>query len=208
MEEITYRIYYTKRCKECLNLLNVIINERIQRMFIPISIDEFSEDELIKLSSQLNVFPTIIISSQTKSTAFQGPRECSQWLNSFLQNRRMSIMQRVSQQRKLMARKHYLNKMKNDSVMEYNEEEMSGVSDSYTFNTSIDLAHDKNFVPVGQEDNFNIVTPQNRFNKLNYKDIRNKISDMEKERKVSENDISSFLEKEQIRTILNKSSYQ
>lgn len=206
MDQIYYRIYYTKRCKDCLQLLNVIMNEGIQKMFILICLDELSQEQLISLSSQLNLFPTIIISNEKRSEAYQGPQECSQWLNTFLQNRRLSIMQRVTQQRRLIARKQYLEKMKNDGVMEFNEEEMDGITDSYAFNTTIDLAHSKNFIPVGQEENFNIVTPQNRFSKLDYKTVKSKLSDIEKERNLDVNDITSFLEKEQIRSILMKTN--
>tara|TARA_Y100000780_G_C13619207_1_gene391854 strand:+ start:288 stop:914 length:627 start_codon:yes stop_codon:yes gene_type:complete len=202
--KIYYRIYYTKKCNECLKLMNVIINEGITPMFILICLDSLSSKEIGIIAKQINLFPTIIISHENRNEVYDGPVKCSQWLNTFIKNRRMSIINNVNQRRKMIAKKQLELKLKNDGINEYNEDEMEGIADEYAYNTNMDIYQSKNFIPVGKEEYYNIITPQNQLNKMDVKNVRDKLSELEKTRNNDFNEINKFLEKEQINTVMNK----
>ena len=150
------RLFYSVKCNECMNLLQVITNENIIKMFIPVCLDNFSSSQISTLS--IKEIPAIVISSEnTTPIVYEGPQNCSSWLNSFIINRRKNLIQQVENNRKnIQQAQNELSKNEGGAI-EYNENEMEGISDTYAYNNA-ELAQPKNYVLVGNEDKQHIVT--------------------------------------------------
>ena len=150
------RLFYSTKCEECMNLWQVIKNENISKMFTPVCIDTFNSKQLETIAIKL--VPAIVISSENQpSSIFEGTMKCSQWLTSFTINRRRNLALQVNEQRKLIQKAQAQDRIQNEGALEYNEAEMEGISDSYSYN-NIELYQPKNFVTVGNEEHAKIVT--------------------------------------------------
>jgi hypothetical protein len=158
------RLYYSKKCKECMNLWQVICNEDIAKMFVLVCIDTMSSDEIIKLS--VKKVPSIVVSVDNKPPGvFEGPAMCSGWLTNFTLTRRQNIANSVNEQRKMIQKTHAMARDQSGGPLDYSETEMDGTTDIYSY-TNSDIAQPKNFVPIGMEHAFHIKTPDLKEGKL------------------------------------------
>ena len=198
------RIFYSEKCQDCMNLLNVIFNERIQRMFFYVCLDNMTTEQLMQIS--FKVVPAISISSQNHNTVvYEGPIECSKWLNSFIYNRRMNIKQQIDQQRRLLQKERVAARKEDGGVIEYNEDEMDGISDGYAYKDT-DLYQAKSFVPVGQEGFFNITTLQANESSMSKEDMMAQLSEINKQRSNTDNELKNIMERKQIEAVFNNNN--
>lgn len=196
------RLFYSTRCGECMNMLSVIKNEDIMNIFKLICLDNMSAEQCSKL--QINEIPAIVISDAIhKPSIFEGPQRCSQWLNNFTINRRKNMIQQVEQQRRLIQKAHIEAREKEGGPLEYNEAEMSGMTDNYSYHNT-ELAQPKNFALIGSEQNINISTPQINETKIDRNQMNKNLKDIEYKRKQENTEIISLMEREQINTIVSK----
>jgi len=182
-----------------MNLLQVITNENIIKMFIPVCLDNFSSSQISSLS--IKEIPAIVISSEnTIPIVYEGPQNCSSWLNSFIINRRKNLINQVENNRKNIQ--HAQNELRKNEggAIEYNETEMEGISDSYSYNNT-ELAQPKNFVLVGNEDKQHIVTVNENENKFNKNELRARMSELEMQRNTDTKEYVNFMEQSQIQKI-------
>lgn len=203
------RVFYSNKCKECMNLWQVIWNEGINRMFIPVCLDNFSPKELAQMKSSIREIPAIVISMENQPSAiYQGPVECSRWLTSFTLNRRKNLAQQVDQQRRLIQKAQAVAKAQEGGIVEYTEAEMEGISDTYSYNDT-ELSNAKNYVMVGDEDKCVILTPQVSENKVNVVDMRRELAELENQRNTDKQEFMQLMEQNQIRAVINNgNNYQ
>lgn len=195
------RLFYSKKCNECMNVWQVIQNENIVKMFILICVDDFSSKEISTLS--IKEVPAIVVSAENQRPAiFEGPIKCSQWLTNFTINRRRNLAQQVEQQRKLIQKAHTNIRVQEGGPVEYTEAEMDGVSDAYSYN-NIDIGQAKNFVMVGDEENQFIRTPQMFENKIDMDKMRKELSTLESSRQSDNQQFMKIMEQNQIQSIIN-----
>lgn len=195
------RLYYTKRCNECLNLLRVIQNEGIERMFIYMCLDEFSAADISKLS--IKVLPSIVVSIENQNpSVYEGPQRCSQWLTDFTINRRRNLAQQVEQQMRMIQKTHATIRQQEGGPIEYTEAEMDGIGDSYAYN-NIDICQPKNFVIVGTEDKSFIRTPNMEEGKVNLTELERRLDAIEKSRNNDRDQFMKNMEQNQINAIFN-----
>lgn len=195
------RIFYSEKCSGCLNLWNIIYSEGITRMFIPICVDNFSAKELSQL--KLLMVPAIVISGANQSPViYEGLNQCSQWLSTFIYNRRLNIKQRVEQQRRLIQKQQILSRIKDEGATEYVDTEMEGISDSYSYNNT-DLYQPKNFVNIGDEINCRIITPNFEQNKIHEEEMLRQLRDLETNRKSDNQKFMQLMEQNQIKAVFN-----
>jgi hypothetical protein len=170
-------------------------------MFVPICLDNLSSKKISQL--KIKEVPAIVVSCENSpSSIFEGPQQCSQWLTSLMYNRRKNICERVEKQRKFIQKKQAEMRSLEGGAIEYNAEEMDGISDNYAYNMT-DLCQPKNFVQIGSEDKYNIVTPQTTCNKIDMLTMKKQLANLETSRKNDNNKFSDIMEKQQIQTILN-----
>jgi hypothetical protein len=195
------RLFYSNKCQECMNLCQVIFNEGIVRMFIPVCLDNFNSKQIASLS--IKQIPAIVVSAENQQTAvFEGPQQCSAWLTSFTLNRRRNIAQRVEEQRRLIQKNHAIARAQEGGPSEYTEAEMDGVSDSYSYNGT-ELCQPKNYVMVGTEESCAIPTPQvNHEGKIDMEDMRRRLADLESARKADNQQYMSLMEQNQIKAVV------
>uniref|UniRef100_A0A6C0DZ06 Thioredoxin-like fold domain-containing protein n=1 Tax=viral metagenome TaxID=1070528 RepID=A0A6C0DZ06_9ZZZZ len=195
------RVFYSVKCSECMNLLQVITNENIIKMFIPVCLDNFTSSQISTLS--IKEIPAIVISNNnTPPIIYEGPQQCSTWLNSFIVNRRKNLIQQTEANRKNIQQAQNELRKNEEGAIEYNENEMEGISDSYSYN-NVDLAQPKNFVMVGNEDKQHIVTVNENESKFSKNELRAKMSDLNIQRNIDTKEYSQFMEQSQIQKIVN-----
>lgn len=194
------RLFYSVKCNECMNLLQVITNENISKMFIPICLDKYTSTQISTLS--IKEIPAIVISSDNnKPSVFEGPQQCSNWLNSFIVNRRKNIVNNVENNRKNIQQAQNDIRKNEDGAIEYNENEMEGVSDNYAY-SNVDVAQPKNYVLVGDEGNQHIVTANETENKLDKNGMRKQLMDLEMKRTTDTKEYVNIMEQSQIQKIV------
>ena len=195
------RLFYSKKCNECMNLWQVIQNENIIKMFIPVCVDDFTSQQLSTLS--MKEVPSIVVSAENQKPAiFEGPVKCSQWLTNFTINRRRNLAQQVDQQRKLIQKTHANIRVQEGGPVEYTEAEMDGISDTYSYN-NVDIGQAKNFVMVGDEANHFIRTPQMVENKIDTELMRRQMNELDTARTADNQQLMKIMEQNQIRSIIN-----
>lgn len=195
------RLFYSNRCNECMNLWQVINNEGIVKMFIPVCVDNFTSEQFQNIS--IKKVPAIVVSAENQRPAiFEGPVKCSQWLNNFTINRRQNLIRQVDQQRRLIQKAHVSARTQDNGPLEYSEAEMGGVGDEYAY-TGTDLSQPKNFIPVGQEENYFISTPLMNENKIDMNTLKRNLADLENSRSNENQQFMQMMEQNQIRAVIN-----
>lgn len=199
------RLFYSTKCNECMNLLQVIINEGINDIIIKVCLDKLSSKELQQLGSSIREVPTIAVSMGEKIDVFEGPMRCSQWLTNFTLNRRKNLAQQIEHNRRLIQKEHAVQRMREGGPLEYCENEMDGVSDNYAY-TATDLFQPKSFVMVGNEDSSRIITFTNVNNeKLDDSAMRRYIAEQESARDRDNQEMKRIMEQKQIQAVINNS---
>lgn len=194
------RLFYSNRCEECMNLWQVIYNEGIVKMFIPICIDKFTSAQYQQLS--IKEVPAIVISAENQRPAIhEGPVRCSRWLTNFTLNMRKSLAHQVDQQRKLIQRAHVEARTQNSGPMDYIEAEMDGISDGYAYN-KLDIGQPKNFVPVGNENAYIIKTPLLNEGKIDTDTLKRQLAELETSRQSDNQQFMKTMEDKQIRAVV------
>lgn len=199
------QLFYSNKCSACVELLAVIINEGIQRIFVPVCLDDMNSSELVIFLSKLRIekIPAIIITEgNLQPTVLEGALQCSQWLNTMIQNRRNNIKQIVENQRRAIQKTQTALRMKNESALEYVPDEMDGVSDSYAYTTT-DMYQPKNYVPHGCENGYLVVTPQVMETKINKDELTRQMSSLEQTREADKMELQKIMEQNQIAAIMH-----
>ena len=194
------RIYYSKKCKECMNLWQVICNEGIAKMFTLVCIDTMSSNEILQLS--IKKVPSIVVSDDNqKLSVFEGPNMCSGWLTSFTLSRRQNLANTVNEQRKMIQKTHSIARDQNNGPLDYSEAEMDGTTDLYSY-TNSDIAQPKNFVPIGMEHAFQIKTPELNENKLDNATAKRYIAEAENTINRDTEEFRRNMEQNQIKAVI------
>jgi len=181
-----------------------MFNEGIQRMFIPVCLDNSTSEEVYKIMTSLKIetLPTIVISAENQQPMiFEGPVQCSQWLTNFTLNRRKNIVQDVEKQRRLIQRAQIIARNQ-DGTDGFAEAEMDGISDAYSYNAT-EIGQPKNFVMVGDEDKYNIMTPQLVEGKIDMKTMKRQMAELESARDTDKRQLMQIMEQNQINAVMN-----
>ena len=198
-----FQLFYSHKCKACQELINVIVNEGIMRMFVPICLDNMSQSDIIRMN--FKYVPTIIVIGDNKQTTiYEGPEKCGPWINTLIQRRRSQIKQYAENQRRNVQKINntFAN---NTSALEYITDEMEGVTDGYAF-VATDLYQPKNFVPIGQETNFNLLTPQDKEIKINQNEMDAHLNELATHRDKDVTTMQKIMEQNQIKTIMSNAT--
>lgn len=195
------RLFYSKKCPECMNLIQVIYNEGIVLMFTLVCLDNYSSKQIASYS--IKQVPAIVINAENQLPAiYEGPVRCSQWLTNFTSNRRRNLAQQVELNRRLVQKTHANIRTQEGGPIEYTDAEMDGVSDGYSYNNT-DLYQPKNFVMVGNEENCFIRTPQLVEGKVDIETMRRQMTDLESNRQNDNQQFMKIMEQNQIKAVVN-----
>lgn len=200
-------IFYSSKNTGCFNLMTIMENEGMLRMFTLRSIDNMSDNEIARLG--LRAVPTILFINNGKKGIYEKD-EAFKWVNNIIENRRQNIIKRTENNRRLIQ----MNTMKNnirEGLFEYNINESEGISDAYSYwkddiTQDIDVAQPKSFLPFGRDEQYTIMTiPEDKNNKLKLtKELQNKMmSNLESSRKQQDQQIESCIENQLIDKVVN-----
>jgi hypothetical protein len=195
------RLFYTNRCNECKNIIQVINNEGILNMFTMVCLDEMTANQIANI--KIKKLPSIVISYPNgKPNIYEGPNECSVWLNNFTLNRRKNLANQIQQNMKLIQKANMEYRQK-DNILEYIGSEMEGTSDDYAcIIIDSNIPQPKNCVMIGNESN-HIVTPQVNEEKITPINMKRKLIDVEANRKNDNEEFMKEMELNQIRAVVN-----
>lgn len=198
-------VFYSSNNSGCYNLMKIMENEGMLNMFTLKSIDDMSENEIVKLG--LRSVPTIVFVNNGQKGIYE-KEDAFKWVNNIIANRRQNIMKRTENNRKLIQQNSIQN-IKN-GLFEYNANESQGISDSYSYwkddiNQDINTAQPKSFLPFGRDSQYTIMTiPENKNNihKLD-KDSQNKmVANLKNTRDRQDEQIKDIFTNEQIDKVL------
>jgi len=199
MNTIEYRLFYANSDKESMNIYNIIMQNGMTRLFQMTDVTQLSMDQLSNL--QMKTVPTIVISSpNNRPEVYDGPKNCSVFLNTLIINRRASQIQETEARMKIIQKAQRDARLVSEGPSEYSEAEMSGVSDNYSY-MQTDMAQAKSFVLVGQEDATTVITPQLKESKINKNQMSADLSSLQKQREVDTKNFSNIMEQRQIDAI-------
>lgn len=202
MNQIEYRLFYANSDKESMNIYNIIMQNGMTRLFQLTDVTQLDMEQLAKL--QMKSVPTIVISSaNNRPEVYDGPKNCSIFLNNLILNRRASQIQETETRMKLIQKAQRDARIVNDGPAEYSEAEMSGTSDNYAY-MQTDMAQAKSFVLVGQEDATVVITPQINESKINKGQMLSDLSNLQKQRESDINNYKSMMEQRQIDAIFGQ----
>ena len=197
--QIKYTLFYAAGDPESMNIYNIILQNELGRLFEATDVTKMSVSELERL--QMKNLPTIVVSSaNSRPDVRDGPRECAQFLNTMIVNRRATQIQEAETRMKMIQRAQKESRLKTEGPSEYSEAEMAGTSDNYSYMQS-DVFQPKSFVLVGQEDSVNVVTPQLNESKISKKQMTSDLTSLERQRKQDLNSYKTNMEQKQIDAI-------
>jgi hypothetical protein len=139
---------------------------------------------------------------------FEGPQKCSEWLNSFIVNRRKNLAYMVDEKRRLIQKAQSAIRVQEGGPLEYNETEMDGIADNYSYN-AIDIAQPKSFMTIGDEDKHNIITFQNKSGKeekISSDLMKKQMITIENARNADNQKFAEIMEKSQIEAVINNAN--
>lgn len=202
---IEYRLFYASNDKESMNIYNIIIQNGLNRLFQDIDVIKLPMQELQNLS--MKTVPTIVVSSpQTRPDVYDGPKNCSLFLNNLIVNRRTSQIQETESRMQIIQKAQRDARMKSEGPAEYCEAEMTGTSDGYAY-MQTDMAQAKSFVLVGQEDDISVITPQCKEVKIGKRQMAADLVSLEKARNQDLTSYKSEMEQRQIDSIFSNGKF-
>lgn len=206
-------LYYSKNCEVCSNIMKIMHNNDLLKMFELKCIDNKTYDnEISKLG--ITHVPTILIVQTQGGRTMRGiysANDAFKWVDSILENRRQYQMKLADENRQLIQRNTTKNQLKY-GLYDYCPEEAEGISDAYAYfnkdeSKDIDAAQPKMFLPVGQDANFRVLTiPDDNKTKLSKKDQEQLMSKLTTQRTCQENQLKTMYEQQQIDCVLSNAN--
>lgn len=203
-------VFFHPKNQGCYNLMKLMENEGMIRMFELRSVENMSNEQLV--SYGINAIPTIVFINNGKKGIY-AKDDAFTFVNNMIQSRRQNIMKRTEQHRRLIQTNGMMNNIK-EGLFEYNSNESQGISDAYSYwkddmAQDIEVAQPKSFLQYGKDEQYNILTlPENPNNKFKLTaDMQTKmVGNIKQQRDQQEEQIKQVLEQQQIDKILNYNS--
>jgi len=177
-------IFYSKKCKDCCNLLNILQNENMISYFRLFCVD----DNMNKVPIEITYVPTMIVSTINKPLV---GKEAFEWVTKakfIRENTQKSLM-------KMM--------IENSGPLGWVDSEMNGISDSYAYK-SIDKAMSHSFQGFKDEkSNIIFTAPNEEVIKINKKDQQKYLEHI-KNNRINQDQDNIKVQKEQQYDILMK----
>ena len=198
-------IFYHPKNAGSFNLMKLMENEGMLRMFELKSVQGMSDEHLI--SYGIFSVPTIVFINNGNKGIYEKEKAFA-FVNNMIENRRQNIIRRTENHRRLIQTNGMMNNIK-DGLFEYNSNESQGVSDAYSYwkddiNQDIDIAQPKSFLQYGKDAQYSIMTlPENTKTKLNADTQNRLISNIKQQRDQQDGQLKQIMESQQIDKILN-----
>lgn len=182
-------IFYSRKCNNCKNLLNLLKNENLLGYFVLFCVD----GRLNEIPSHITVVPTMIVSNVNKPLV---GAETFNWVNKTKFLRQQNLM---SENKNIIMKQNLMNANNNDKIDGYEKDVMNGISDSFAF-TKKDVALPHSYVGVNN-DQISIFTAPEQ-GKINKDEQKKKINDIKKMRENQDSHYSEIMKKQQIHAVL------
>ena len=182
-------VFYSRYCNLCIDLLNILKNEKMIDYFRVVCIDNDLNN------SPVNMVPTMIVKGIPKP--LQG-KETIEWVKQtkFITQRRIMDMKKnmvVHNMMKIMMQ----NKKNGPAGF---TDEMKGFSDTFAY-TNVDQAQPHSFCGYKEEDKHTIFTAK-EVNKMNKHQLHKGISELEKNRAHEDQRTNEVMEKKQLMELI------
>jgi hypothetical protein len=182
-------VFYSRRCNLCIDLLNILKNEKMIDYFKLVCVDDDLERCPVKM------VPTMIIKGINKP--LQG-KETVQWVTQtkFITQKRIADMQKTLVQHNMMK---MMMQNKNSGPIGFSQE-LTGFSDQFAY-TTVDQPVPHAFVGYKDYEKNHIFTAK-EVGKLKDKEMKQIIATTEKTRKEEEIQNKELMEKRQLMELI------
>ncbi|AYV82174.1 MAG: hypothetical protein Homavirus13_3 [Homavirus sp.] len=184
-------LFYSKKCPTCINVLNLLQNEKLLGYFKLFCVDE----RLNNLPPYIKVVPTMVVSDINKPLVMQEIFEYIQRIKFMRQKNMMDMNKRIIQQ-------NLINTSQNtqSGPIGFKESEMSSISDTFAY-TQIDMPMAQSFVNVN--DKHAIFTPPLQKDEVMNKATQEQlINSLENTRKEQEKEYNALLKQKRLDAIM------
>ena len=223
-------LFYSNNCETCVNLINLMKEEKLLDMFKCADIEKMSMEELTRLG--LDGVPTILIinvsstGEQQKGVYVQ--EEACNWVENVINNRRLNMIKYTENTKKIIEMQEMKKRMQ-DGLLGYSSMETLGISDDYSFwsdkpeiDVNLDIAQAKSYLGY-DKDPAKFLQQYNQSRIMTIPDIegtkeekrklkgyvvtekeqKKMMDDLEKQRTSQLNTIKTNMQKEQINSVIN-----
>jgi len=199
-------LFYSSKCESSAKFIRIIEHRGLRPMFQLVSVDQMSNDDIIKI--QIQFTPMVMIRDQAgrNSSRYEG-KKAFEWLENLIRFREQNMAKMAEMnRRKILQANHQVAKEQNHNVISFFPLETQGVSDnfSYTSDALQEIAQPKSFMPYGKDGDFKIVTFNNERTKINEREMNTRLKDFESKYKDDTKNINSVVESQLKQTLINK----
>lgn len=185
-------IFYSRACPTCQNLLNVLQNENLLGNFKLFCVDE----RLNEVPPQIQVVPTMIVSSVNKPLVAQEIFEWIQKIKFIRQKNIMDMNRKIIQQNLIQLAEN------KSGPIPFRNSEMGSISDPFAYK-DIDNPMPQSFFNVGEEEKNGIFTaPEQKPISKNQQEQM--ISAIETMRSEQDNKYASVMKQDQLKAVLSQ----
>ena len=175
-------LFFSRKCPSCQNLMKILENEQLISNFKLFCVD----DNKGNIPPFIKMVPTMIVANVPKPLVAQETFNWVQQIKFFRQKAAMDTMQNQIIQQAM------LNKMKELSgPKEYVQQEMSGISDSFSF-VEKDKAFPHTYFGLGAEQKHTIFTVPEIEKKISKMDQTREIKNLENKRKDQDKNFEEY----------------
>jgi hypothetical protein len=198
-------LFWSRNCKTSIPLIQMLKSENLLGFFKLISVGNTNEDNitLAKAASMgLKIVPTMIVSDVEEPLVGAGTFE---WI------KRVKFLQQAHQtttNKKIIQQNISRFSNNDDTMLEFNPEEMLGISDKYAY-TKTDDAQSKSYVSINKDgEDKNVIFTAPEYSKINGNDQKRMVEDVQKARDDQVTNFSDVMKKQQIHAVIKNENSQ
>jgi hypothetical protein len=210
-------LYYSIKCDYSRNIMKLMENHGLNKMFEYRCVDNMSLEEITQL--QLNITPTLVMTNPNGKLQIYESEDAFVFIKNFLCSRRESLIKQAEATRKLIQSNNTKNNLK-ENLYGYCPDEQNGISDNYStwnndFNKDVTMALPKTFtqynpndtrgdsimtIPIGNVKDYKA---KESLEAVYGKDIKSVLAKMENDRKEQDKELAGQMEQNRFNTVVS-----
>jgi len=191
-------LFYSRKCKACLNLLTILKNENLLNYFKLFCVD----DHLNSIPPQITTVPTMMVAGVNKLLV---AKEIFEWIQNIKFINQQKVNENIDMIKKQLIQK--IEKTKSNTLPGFNNLTMNSISDNFA-HTEKDDALPQYFLPCQKYDSDMILTAKETGDKIGKIDQIKKIRELESRRETQDLEFTAIMKENQIKAVINADKQQ
>lgn len=179
-------IFFSKRCKDCNDLLTLLKNENLLGNFVLFCVD----GRLNELPSGITMVPTMVVSGINKPLVGREPFE---WVN------KVKFLKQANMNNKMLMQQNLMRMAQKVGPQGFRVDEMTGISDTFAF-TDRDKPLDHRYVNANDDKNAIFTAPEQE--KISPLEQKKRIEKLENDRKMQDTQNSDIMKRQQLYAVM------